>query len=162
VVSEPSRPGHPDPPNHPGPPSIRLRRDMAEAIVAQAEAEYPNEACGIVIGSAPAAEGGVARRYVACRNVAASPYRYTIDSQEALRLSIEADDAGEEFWAIVHSHVQSPAVPSPTDIGLAFWPDALYILVSLAADQDSPTGERSLRAWRIQEGVTFEVAVEIT
>jgi [CysO sulfur-carrier protein]-S-L-cysteine hydrolase len=154
VVSEASQS------SHPGPPSVRLPREIAEAIVTQAEAEYPNEACGIVIGGAPAADGGTASRYVACRNVAASPYRYAIDSQEALQLSIEADDAGEEFWAIVHSHVRSPAVPSPTDVGLAFWPDALYILVSLAADQDSPTGERSLRAWRIRDGVSYEVAVE--
>ena len=116
---------------------------MADAIVAQARAEYPNEACGIVIGSGVVAEGGEALRYVACRNEAASPYRYVIDSQEALRLSIEADDAGQEFWAIVHSHVRSPAVPSPTDLGLAFWPDALYILVSLAEDQAGP-GRRAV------------------
>ncbi len=141
---------------------VRLPRALTEAIVAQASAEYPNEACGIVIGSGPAAEGGVALRYVACRNVAASPYRYTIDSQEALRLSIEADDAGEEFWAIVHSHVRSPAVPSPTDIGLAFWPDALYLLVSLADDEAGPDGARSLRAWRIRDGASFEVTIELS
>ncbi len=134
---------------------------MADAIVAQARAEYPNEACGIVIGSGVAAEGGLALRYVACRNEAASPYRYVIDSQEALRLSIEADDAGHEFWAIVHSHVRSPAVPSPTDLGLAFWPDALYLLVSLAEDQAGPDRAPSLRGWRIRDGAAFEVALEI-
>jgi [CysO sulfur-carrier protein]-S-L-cysteine hydrolase len=146
---------------HPGPATARLPREMAAAIVAQARTEYPNEACGIVIGSAAVAEGGEALRYVACRNEAASPYRYVIDSQEALRLSIEADDAGQEFWAIVHSHVRSPAVPSPTDLGLAFWPDALYLLVSLAEDQAGPDGEQSLRAWRIRDGVPFEVALEV-
>ena len=119
--------------------SVRSSRGaMADAIVAQARAEYPNEACGIVIGSGVVAEGGEPVRYAACRNEAASPYRYVIDSQEALRLSIETDDADEEFWAIVHSHVRSPAVPSPTDIGLAFWPDALYILVSLADEEAGP------------------------
>jgi len=156
VVSEPAAV------QHPGPASVRLPRAMAEAIVAQATAEYPNEACGIVIGSGPAAEGGEALRYVACRNTSASPYRYTIDSQEALRLSIEADDAGQEFWAIVHSHVRSPAVPSPTDVGLAFWPDALYVLVSLADEHAAPNGGRSLRAWRIRDGASFEVALEVT
>jgi [CysO sulfur-carrier protein]-S-L-cysteine hydrolase len=156
-VSDPAAP-----PAHPGPASVRLPKGMADAIVAQATAEYPNEACGIVIGSGPVADGGVALRYVACRNEAASPYRYTIDSQEALRLSIEADDAGEEFWAIVHSHVRSPAAPSPTDIGLAFWPDALYILVSLAEEHAQPGGEPSLRAWRIRDGASFEVALEVT
>jgi [CysO sulfur-carrier protein]-S-L-cysteine hydrolase len=146
---------------HPGPAEARLPRAMASAIVAQARAEYPNEACGIVIGSAVAAEGGEALRYVACRNEAASPYRYVIDSREALRLSIEADDAGHEFWAIVHSHVRSPAVPSPTDVGLAFWPDALYVLVSLAGDEAGSDGEPSLRAWRILDGKPFEVALEV-
>lgn len=164
MVSEPDGSPAADPPaaGHPGPAAVRLPRAMADAIVAQAESEYPNEACGIIIGSAPAAEGGEARRYVACRNAAASPYRYTIDSQEALRISIEADDAGEEFWAIVHSHVRSPAVPSPTDVGLAFWPDALYILVSLADDQAGPGGERSLRAWRIRDGASFEVVIAVS
>jgi proteasome lid subunit RPN8/RPN11 len=114
-----------------------------------------------VIGSGVVAEGGEALRYAACRNEAASPYRYVIDSQEALRLSIEADDAGQEFWAIVHSHVRSPAVPSPTDVGLAFWPDALYVLVSLAEEEAGPHGEPSCGR-RIREGEAFEVTLERT
>jgi [CysO sulfur-carrier protein]-S-L-cysteine hydrolase len=146
---------------HPGPRTARLPRAMAGAIVAQARAEYPNESCGIVIGSGVVAEGGEALRYAPCRNAAASPYRYVIDSQEALRLSIEADDAGQEFWAIVHSHVRSPAAPSPTDVGLAFWPDALYVLVSLAEEEAGPDGAPSVRAWRIRDGGAFEVALEL-
>ena len=141
--------------------SVPFPRAMADAIIAQARAEYPNESCGIVIGSGVVDEGGEPVRYAACRNEAASPYRYVIDSQEALRLSIEADDAGQEFWAIVHSHVRSPAIPSPTDIGLAFWPDALYMLVSLADEEAGPGGEPSLRAWRITDGAPVEVDLEV-
>ena len=64
------------------------------------------------------------------------------------------------FWAIVHSHTHTPAVPSPTDIGLAFYPDSLYILVSLSeAEADPTTGAPSLRAWRIVDGEVYEVAV---
>jgi proteasome lid subunit RPN8/RPN11 len=129
-------------------------------MVAHARAELPNEACGLVIGSAPAADGGVALRWVPTRNRAASPYRYEIDGADLLRLTIESDDADEVFWAIVHSHVQSPARPSPTDIGLAFYPDALYVLVSLHPDQADPaTGEPGVRAWRIVGGEVFEVAI---
>ena len=66
------------------------------------------------------------------------------------------------MWAIVHSHVTSPAVPSLTDVGLATFPDALYVLVSLAADEaDATTGAPSLRAWRIVGGAVFEVALEV-
>lgn len=147
-------------PRHPGPASVVLPEAVRAGMVAHARAELPNEACGLVIGSAPAADGGVALRWVPTRNRAASPYRYEIDGADLLRLTIESDDADEVFWAIVHSHVQSPARPSPTDIGLAFYPDALYVLVSLHPDQADPaTGEPGVRAWRIVGGEVFEVAI---
>ncbi len=51
-------------------------------------------------------------------------------------------------------------MPSPTDIGLAFYPDALYLLVSLSEEETDPaTGALSLRAWRIVGGDVFEVAL---
>ena len=129
-----------------------------EAIVAQARTEYPNEACGLIVGDAAAADGGRPLRYEPARNRAASPYRYEVDPADLLRLTIETDDADEVFWGIVHSHTHSPAVPSPTDVGLAFYPDALYLLVSLGADEADPvTGEPSVRAWRIVEGTVHEV-----
>ena len=117
---------------------------------------YPNEACGLIIGTAPAAEGGRALRFEPTRNAAASPYRYEINSKDLLRLTLATDDADEVFWAIVHSHTHTPARPSPTDIGLAFYPDALYVLVSLAED------EPDIRAWRIVEGSMSEVPLEVT
>ena len=49
-------------------------------------------------------------------------------------------------------------MPSPTDIGLAFYPDALYVLVSLSDDEAEPaTGAPGVRAWRIVDGATYEV-----
>jgi proteasome lid subunit RPN8/RPN11 len=134
---------------------------IREAIVAQADAEYPNEACGIIIGSDVAASGGQPIQYAPTRNEAASPLRYRVHADDLLRLTIEVDDADQAFWAIVHSHVRSPAVPSLTDIRAAVYPDALYMLVSLSDDEADPlTGERSLRAWRIVEGQVYEVAIE--
>ncbi|TAK01870.1 MAG: M67 family peptidase [Chloroflexota bacterium] len=128
------------------------------AIVAHARAEAPNEACGLIVGDRPAAAGGRALRWEPTRNRAASPFRYEIDSDDLLRLTIATDDADEVFWAIVHSHVASPARPSATDIGLAFYPDALYVLISLdPGEADSATGESGLRAWRIVDGAVHEV-----
>jgi proteasome lid subunit RPN8/RPN11 len=149
--------------NHPGPAQVVLPRAIADAITAQARAEDPNEACGLIIGSAPATSGGIALRYAACRNEAASPFRYSVHPDDLLRVAVEADDADLVIWGIVHSHVRSPAVPSVTDVGLAFYPDALYLLVSLADDQADPvTGAPSLRAWRILDGVVHEVVLEVT
>jgi proteasome lid subunit RPN8/RPN11 len=146
--------------DHPGPATAELPTAIREAIVAQARTEYPNESCGLIIGDAEAADGGRPLRYVPTRNKAASPYRYEIDPSDLLRLTIETDDADEVFWGIVHSHTHTPAIPSATDIGLAFYPDSLYLLVSLSDDEVDPaTGDPSVRAWRIVDGVVHEVAL---
>jgi proteasome lid subunit RPN8/RPN11 len=145
---------------HPGPASVTVPAALREAIVAQARAEDPNESCGLIIGDAPAGAGGRALRYEAVRNRAASPYRYEIEPADLYRLTVETDDADEVFWGIVHSHTHTPAVPSATDLALAFYPDALYVLVSLSeAEADPTTGAPSLRAWRIVDGAIHEVAV---
>jgi proteasome lid subunit RPN8/RPN11 len=143
---------------HRGRADVDLPSVIRAAIVSHARAEYPNEACGLIVGDRAAADGGRALRYEPTRNKAASPYRYEIDPDDLLRLTIETDDADEVFWGIVHSHTHTPAVPSPTDIGLAFYPDALYLLVSLSDDGAArTTGELSLRAWHIVDGVIDEV-----
>ena len=152
-------PGHH---THPGPSRAALPAAIRDALVAHARAELPNEACGLIAGTAPAAEGGTATRWHATRNRAASPLRYEIHPDDLLRVSLTIDDADGVIWGIVHSHVRSPARPSPTDVGLAFYPDALYLLVSLAESEADPaTGAESVRAWRILDGSLFEVALAI-
>lgn len=147
---------------HPGPAAVSLPTAIRDAIVAHARREVPNEACGIVVGDRPAADGGLALRWVPVRNAAASPYRYAIDPDDLLRLTIETDDADEVFWAIVHSHVASPARPSPTDLRESHYPDSLYVLVSLdPAEGDPSSGAVSLRAWRIVDGGVHEVALTV-
>ena len=143
---------------HPGPASARLSAAIVQALIDHARAEYPNEACGLIIGGAPATNGGEALRYEDTRNKAASPFRYEIDPDDLYRITVATDDADEVIWGIVHSHTHTPAVPSPTDLGLAFYPDALYLLVSLSDDEADPvTTTPSVRAWRIVGGTTHEV-----
>ncbi|HEX7949938.1 MAG TPA: M67 family metallopeptidase [Candidatus Limnocylindrales bacterium] len=140
--------------------AVRLPPAIREQLVAHARAEYPNEMCGLIIGDRPVGEGGHALRFVPARNKAASPYRYEIDPDDLLRLTIATDEADEAFWGIVHSHTHTPAVPSPTDVGLAFYPDSLYLLVSLADDEADPaTGQPGVRAWRIVGGEVTEVSL---
>jgi proteasome lid subunit RPN8/RPN11 len=135
--------------------SVEVPRALVDAIVAHARAEEPNEACGLIVGDRPAADGGRPLRWEPTRNKAASPFRYEIDPADLLRLTLATDEADETFWAIVHSHVRTPARPSPTDVGLAFYPDALYVLVSLATD------EPDVRAYRILGGEVSEVELRV-
>jgi proteasome lid subunit RPN8/RPN11 len=69
---------------------------------------------------------------------------------------MELEDAEEVVWAIVHSHVASPARPSATDVGLAFYPDSLYVICSLASP-DQP----EVRAWSISDGAVTEVQLGV-
>ena len=148
---------------HPGPASVALPADLVQQLIDHARGGYPNEACGVIVGDRPAADGGVARRWEPARNEAASLFRYRVHRDDLYRLTVETDDADEVFWAIVHSHVRSPAVPSPTDVGAATYPDALYILVSLAEDEaDAATERPSVRAWRIVDKAIHEVEVSVT
>lgn len=141
--------------DHPGPASITLSAEMVQALIDHARAEYPNEMCGVIIGDKPAADGGRPLRWEPARNKAASPLRYEIHPDDLLRLTIETDDADQAFWAIVHSHTHSPARPSQTDTGLAVYPDAIYLLVSLAEEQPV------LAAWRILDGEMFPVELTV-
>jgi proteasome lid subunit RPN8/RPN11 len=142
--------------SHPGPARIVLTPELVDAMIGHARAEYPNEACGVIVGGRPAADGGVPLRWVATRNAFASPYRYTIHPDDLYRLMVEVDDADDQvFWAIVHSHVRSAAFPSPTDVAQATYPSAIYLLVSLAED------EPALGAFRIVDGVIHPVEIVV-
>jgi len=145
---------------HPGPLEAHLPSAMRDEIVAHARRELPNEACGLIVGDRPADDDGRVLRWVPTRNALASPYRYEIDPEDLFRVTIETDDDGEVIWGIVHSHVASPARPSPTDLRQSFYPDALYLLVSLdPVEADPTTGVESVRAWRIVDGGVHEVAL---
>ena len=157
---------------HPGPLSASIPLVIVRAMIEQAQREYPNEACGIVSGTALAESGGTFARWFPARNEAASPLRFNIEPDDLLRIYKAIDGADEEVWAIVHSHVRSSAKPSPTDIGRAAgWPGALWILVSLAeigGDGPVPADAQliaspapTVRAWRIIDGQPWEVALAV-
>ena len=130
---------------------------LLQEVIDALRAGVPNEACGILVSDRYWAEGGVALRWIGLRNAAESPYRYMIDPQEQLKIWTQLDDADEVVWGIVHSHVASEAKPSQTDVGLAFYPDSLYVVCSLT-DFELPT----VHAWSIVDGAVSEVSLVVT
>jgi len=136
---------------------LRVPRSIASELLQHARAELPNEACGILAGSL---ETGSAVAFHPARNEEASPLRYSVHGEDLVRITYAIDDADQDLLAIFHSHTRSPAVPSPTDIRTAMYPDAFYLLASLA-DAVAPP-EEALRAWRITDGEAREVPLEIS
>jgi proteasome lid subunit RPN8/RPN11 len=99
----------------------------------------------------------VPTKVFAMTNADASPVTYRLDGKEQLRVFDQLDEDGLDLWAIYHSHTHSEAYPSETDIKLAFYPDARYILLSLA-DRSAPV----VRSFSIVEGQVTEEELTIT
>jgi len=141
----------------PGVRGLTLERALAEKVMAHARSELPNESCGLLSGSAA---DGAATAFHPARNAEASPLRYSVHPEDLVRITFAIEDAGEDLVAIFHSHTRSPAIPSATDRRTAMYPDAVYLLATLA-DPDAPP-ERALRAWRIHGGQAFEVPLAVS
>lgn len=135
---------------------LELPKTVAAAIVGHARDEYPNECCGLLAG-----RGTRVERLFRGSNVDRSPYSYRLDPQEQLQFFKTIDAEGLELLGIYHSHTQSPAYPSRTDVARAFYPDAVYVIVSLGDGSPNP-GDPEIRAFRIRDGqVTEEELVEV-
>lgn len=130
--------------------TLQLPKHFADAIVAQARAEYPNEACGLLAG-----RDQEASQIYQMTNAERSPVIYRMDPKEQLKVFNDMEDAGLELVAIYHSHTRSAAYPSATDVSLAYYPEATYLIVSLA-DENAP----DLRGWKIVDGKISEVPLE--
>lgn len=123
-----------------------LERHYIDEMITHAREDAPNECCGIIAG-----KDGRAVKLFRAQNSEASPWRYTVDSNDLFRIYRECEANDWTFLAIYHSHTASEASPSPTDVRRAAWPEAYYIVVSLQ-DAENP----DVRAFRIQDGNVSE------
>jgi proteasome lid subunit RPN8/RPN11 len=129
---------------------FRLPEALAQAMIEHAQAEYPKECCGFLVGPS-----GDVREQIRLTNIDPDPVmRYNADPKEMKRAYDELYDRDWEVVGIYHSHTHTPAYPSPTDVKLARDPNAVYVLVSLQ-DRAHP----DLRGFRITEGRIEELSV---
>lgn len=136
---------------------LTIPRPMAEGLLELAREELPNEACALLGGDAST---GQALSLHPTRNREASPSRYSVHPDDLVRITFALEDVGQDLLAIFHSHTHTPAVPSPTDLRAARYPDAFYLLASLTDPAARP--DEALRAWRIRDGESVETALVIT
>jgi proteasome lid subunit RPN8/RPN11 len=131
--------------------TLILPARLATAIIEHAQAGWPEEVCGLVAGVADRATA-----FHPGRNISPTPAdTYELDHETLARV-IDFEDAGLELVAIYHSHPRGPETPSPTDVALAFYPDTVYLIISLATSE-LPL----LRGFRITDKGEHEVAIII-
>ena len=134
---------------------LRILKVHADEMVAHALADAPNECCGILAGT----DNTVLHAY-RIANTDRSPYSYLMDPQEQLNAMLDAERNGWDLLSFYHSHVDSPAYPSQTDVKLAVktgWVDVIYVVLSLANKADP-----EMRAFRIdKEGGITEIDYDL-
>lgn len=128
-----------------------LTAEQRQQIVEHALAEWPNEACGVLGGM----NGRVLRVYPGV-NTLHSPVEYVMDPHDQIAAFLDIEAHGWEMIGIYHSHPTGPATPSPTDIARAYYPEAAYVILSLA-DRARP----ELRAYRILDGRASEIPIQV-
>jgi [CysO sulfur-carrier protein]-S-L-cysteine hydrolase len=132
---------------------LRIDQATYDAIVAHARRDHPDEACGVVAGTAGSDRP---ERFVPMQNAARSPTFYEFGSADLLALYREMDDRDEEPVVIYHSHTATEAYPSRTDISLAQEPGAHYVLVSTREPESV-----EFRSFRIVDGSVTEEDVQV-
>jgi proteasome lid subunit RPN8/RPN11 len=154
---------------------VKIPRPILEDMVAHARELDPFECCGLLAGS----DGAVTRQYRITNTVARdgraievfrqadvkqlehlsdatrAEVAYFMDPKEMLTAFKDMRNRSLDLLAIYHSHTHSPAYPSMTDVGLAYYPDALYIIISL-----EDKGKPDIRAYRIQDRRVFPAEYE--
>ena len=130
---------------------LYLKKQHLAEMIAHAREEAPLEACGVLAGK----EDRVAKLYRAS-NADRSPVSYRLEPEEQYRIFMDIEEKGWDILGIYHSHPTSPAVPSGIDLKQAYYPEAVYFVVSLA-DPVQP----QVKAFRIIEGKITEEEISV-
>ena len=119
---------------------VLVTKEVRAAIERHAVESRPAECCGLLSGA-----DGVITDLHPLRNDADRPEtRYSAAPEDLFAATRRIRDTGHSLLGIYHSHPRSVAYPSPSDVEMAFYPEAAYFIISL-----EPMVE--LRAFRIRD-----------
>ena len=136
---------------------LRITTEVRDQMFAHAIAELPNEACGMF-----SVHDGLdlVDYFHGMRNTRASGTVFALDGQEMLDLERQVERAGRSLVGVMHSHTQTSAYPSPTDVrdSAGFDPFGTFrhVIVSLRH------AEPALRCFTIEGDTITELPVVVT
>ncbi len=130
---------------------LTIPKHFVDGMISHARAEKPLECCGILAGK----DGTVTDMYK-MNNTENDPDKYLMDAKEQFAVVKDMRAKGIDMLAIYHSHPHSPARPSGIDTKLAFYPDAIYIIISLM-DAEKPV----MKGFFIKEEKVEEAGIKV-
>jgi len=129
---------------------LRISATVLQQVGAHAISCYPEEACGLLVGTSAT---GTVLEFHSCVNIARSARVYTLDPLQHLRIERDVENRGLEVIGVMHSHTHTEAYPSATDIAQAPDPAWHYMIVTLMRGVSEP------RSFRIIDDKVGEEAV---
>lgn len=131
--------------------AITLTGEVFEGMLTAARKAAPLEACGLLAG-----RGSRAAKCYVLTNADASPEHYSMEAEEQFAAVADMRAAGLKMLGIWHSHPATPARMSEEDRRLAYTPDIVYVILSLA-DPGGP----DIRAFTVRDGAVRGTPVHI-
>jgi proteasome lid subunit RPN8/RPN11 len=131
--------------------TVPMPAGVRDAIMSHSRAELPNECCGLLVGR------DRIERSVPMRSDPPAPDAYCMDPEQQVTVFTDIEARGERLLGIYHSHPAGPARPSGIDLQLAFHPEALYVIISLADAQHPEIG-----VYRLEYGQFKELEICLT
>ncbi len=132
---------------------LTIHSKLVVAMLAQAREDHPVETCGLIAG---AENSNLPLRLIAMRNVAQSETFFEFDPKQHFKVWRQMDERDEEPVVLYHSHTDSQAYPSRSDIELATEPKAHYVIIPTNPDYGD-----EIRSFRIVDGAVTEERVQI-
>lgn len=118
-----------------------IPRTLVIKILGHAQQSLPEECVGLLSG-----QGETILAWHPLSNRLHSPRQFMADEAELVAQLRQIRENGQELVAIYHSHPNAPAVPSAADLQQSYYPNALYLIVSLQTH-----GRLEMNGYRIQE-----------
>jgi [CysO sulfur-carrier protein]-S-L-cysteine hydrolase len=131
---------------------IRISRKLTNQLLHLAQQSPNSEICGF-IGS----RNGLPTSCYPIKNIAEHPeQRFLFDPDQQIAAMKKMRETDEQLFAIYHSHPTTPAKPSSTDLELAAYPEAYYLIISL-----NTKGVLEMRAFKINRKIATEIATSL-
>ena len=122
--------------------SLTIPQPLYDQLRAHGEETYPNECCGIMLGTSDEANLTVAALLHAGNTRTDSAHnRYHIAPQELIAAQREGRKLGLDIVGFYHSHPDHPAQWSPTDFAEAHWFGCAYVITSVDGDKTTGTAQ---------------------
>ena len=130
---------------------LKIKRPFYTNMIHHLQTAYPLEACGFLAG-----REGIVEQIYSIDNILQSRTNYEMDAKQQLEAMLDMEANGWEMVAIFHSHPNGPQTPSETDIKLAYYPEAIYLIISFE-QKEQPI----MRGYTIQDGNSSETTWEL-